>query len=90
MRAGDQFEVNFHNTALPHNVVLNVSHKPHAAIVTPTVQRAKGYKRCMSSQECVRLQYGKNLNISHQVLMLVRKLAELQVRVNQFVMRTFL
>ena len=48
MRAGDQFEVNFHNVRLPHTDV-----------VTPTVQKIKGYKRLMSGQECLRLQYGK-------------------------------
>ena len=50
LRAGDQFEVNFHNVRLPHNVVTGVRHKPHAAVVTPTVHKTKGYKRLMSSQ----------------------------------------
>ena len=38
LRAGDQFEVNFHNIRLPHNVVENVRHKQHAAVVTPTAK----------------------------------------------------
>ena len=59
MRGGDKFEVNFHNIGLPHHVVADGRSKPHAAVVTPTVQKKKGYKRLMSDQECLRLQYGK-------------------------------
>ena len=59
LRAGDKFEVNFHNIGLPHHVVADGRSKPHAAVVTPTVVKRKGYKRLMSGQECLRLQYGK-------------------------------
>ena len=52
LRASDQLEVNFHNVRLPHTVVADVRSKPHAAVITPTVQKRKGYKRLMSGQEC--------------------------------------